>query len=128
MATFTDEISNTSLRDNAIAKLLTILKPGDHVYTITRHATRKTRCISVVYPELAVSGAITLSTLDYWIRLALGYKISPRHGGMMVPESEAELVHSLGCALWPKGTVAPHSKRNGKPDSSGGYALVHVPL
>jgi hypothetical protein len=34
-----------------------------------------------------------------------------------------DLVYSLGSALWPTGTPAPHGKRNGEEDSAGGYAL-----
>lgn len=35
------------------------------------------------------------------------------------------LVYDLGATLWPKGTPKPHGKRNGEPDSEGGYALKH---
>lgn len=34
-------------------------------------------------------------------------------------------VYSLGRTLWPDGTRAPHGRRNGQPDSDGGYALKH---
>jgi hypothetical protein len=33
------------------------------------------------------------------------------------------LVYELGANLWPKGTRKPHSRRNGEPDKSGGYAI-----
>jgi hypothetical protein len=32
-------------------------------------------------------------------------------------------VYLLGLAMWPQGTPEPHSRRNGTPDSNGGYAL-----
>lgn len=34
-------------------------------------------------------------------------------------------VYNLGAAMWPKGTPNPHGRRNGEPDSAGGYALKH---
>jgi hypothetical protein len=36
------------------------------------------------------------------------------------------LVYNLGSTIWPKGTPKPHGRRNGEPDSDGGYALKHV--
>lgn len=35
------------------------------------------------------------------------------------------LVYSIGRAIWPNGTSKPHGRRNGEPDSDGGYALNH---
>ncbi len=35
-----------------------------------------------------------------------------------------QIGYSLGGMLWPNGTPEPHGRRNGEPDSAGGYAIV----
>jgi len=36
-----------------------------------------------------------------------------------------QIVYQLGQRMWPDGTPKPHGRRNGQPDSAGGYALKH---
>ncbi len=130
-------------RKEAIARLLKAVEPGDTVYTIARHASRSgmQREISLVAIDrsvivlpvesreaIAELGRNALTTIDYWAARALGYRIG-KHGGIVVGgcgmDMGFHLVYNLGRALWPNGTGKPHGRRNGKPDSDGGYALKH---
>lgn len=77
---------------------------------------------------IAELGRNALTTIDYWAARALGYRIG-KHGGIVVGgcgmDMGFHLVYNLGRTLWPTGTDNPHGRRNGHPDSDGGYALKH---
>lgn len=134
-------------KNEAIARLLKTVAPGDTVYSILRHTSRSglQREISLVavdrlavvsFPEWdesreAVVAAVAreaLTALDYWVVHGFGYRIG-KHGGIVVGGGGMDmgfhLVYNLGRRLWPNGTDKPHGKRNGQPDSDGGYALKH---
>lgn len=135
-------------KKEAIERLLRAVAPGDTVYTISRHVSRSgmQREISLVAIDRSVvaqldkrvrvhdDGVITnlgreaITTLDYWASRALGHRIGP-HGGIVVGgcgmDMGFHLVYLLGRTLWPNGTDKPHGRRNGEPDSDGGYALKH---
>jgi hypothetical protein len=130
-------------KDEAIERLLRTVEPGDTVYTIARHVSRSgmQREISLVAVDrsaivlpvesrdgIAKLGREALTTIDYWAARALGYRIG-RHGGIVVGgcgmDMGFQLVYTLGHTLWPRGTDKPHGRRNGQPDSDGGYALKH---
>jgi hypothetical protein len=127
----------------AIERLLRTVEPGDTVYTIARHVSRSgmQREISLVAVDrsaivlpvesrdgIAKLGREALTTIDYWAARALGYRIGT-HGGIVVGGCGMDmgflLVYNLGRTLWPHGTDKPHGRRNGQPDSEGGYALKH---
>jgi hypothetical protein len=63
---------------------------------------------------------------------AIGAKRNDRSGGVVMGGSGMNycfaLVYALGKALWPNGTAVPHGKRNGQPDTDGGYALQYRDL
>ena len=134
--------------NEAIARLRKILKPGMTVYTVLRHRARSgmSRSISLVIPERAdvypcyPNGEIDydakpkrtgleVNSIDYWAARARGYLIDDKHGGLRTQGCGMDmgfaLVYNLGATLWPKGTPKPHGRRNGEPDSAGGYALKH---
>lgn len=68
-----------------------------------------------------------LKEQETWlVSQALGIKIGSKYGliasgcGMDMCFS---VVYNLGMVLWPNDTPEPHGRRNGQPDSCGGYAL-----
>lgn len=130
-------------KTEAIERLLQTVEPGDTVYTIVRHVSRSgmQREISLVAIDRSVivlpidsrAGIAQVSRealhmIDYWASRALGYRIG-KHGGIVVGgcgmDMGFHLVYNLGRTLWPHGTDRPHGRRNGQPDSDGGYALKH---
>jgi hypothetical protein len=65
--------------------------------------------------------------INHLVAKAIGYRRNLNDGSIVVTgcgmDAGFEVVYALGCAMWPKGTPEPHGKRNGEPDSEGGYAL-----
>jgi hypothetical protein len=118
-------------RDEAVAKLHEYLKPGSRVTTILRHVSQSgmQRSITLAIAITCDDGKLDLISLDYWAARALGYKIDQKNGGVKIGgagmDMGFQLVYQLGQRLWPNGTPEPHSRRNGQPDSAGGYALKH---
>lgn len=107
----------------AQARLHELLKPGDTVYTILRHVSRSGthRRISLLTGDM--------HSLDWLIEQA-GWGRTRRDKEGLVADGCGmdmgfHLVYNLGRALWPNGTPEPHGRRNGEPDSCGGYALKH---
>lgn len=116
-----------SIQEDAKKFLRKLLKPGQTVYTLLKHRSSSgmSRSISLVVADK--NGKII--KLDYWVAKAKGIHIDDKHGGIKTSgcgmDMGFHLVHNLGHMLWPKGTSKPHGNRNGKPDSAGGYALIH---
>lgn len=112
-------------QNEAIERLHEYLKPGSVVTTVTRHTSRSGMQREI---SMAVCHEGTIVNLDYWVAHALGYKLG-KHDGIVVGgcgmDMGFHLVYNLGRALWRDGTPQPHGKRNGQPDSDGGYALKH---
>lgn len=114
-----------AIRDEAIAELHKLLKPGATVYTILRHvsASGMSRRISTLVkdPDLG------MREISHLVARALDYRRNDRDGGLIVSgcgmDMGFEVVYQLGSKLWPNGTPKPHGTRNGEPDSNGGYAL-----
>lgn len=110
-------------------ELKKILKPGKRVELVLRDVSRSgmTRTISafVVIPAKKGEPAY-LRNIDNLAADLLGWT---NDGGIKVSgcgmDMGFHLVYSLGAAIWPKGTPKPHGRRNGEPDSAGGYALKH---
>lgn len=120
-----------SEREQALSFLHDVLKPGDTVYTILRHvsASGMTRRISVIVLKLDDKGVARPIHLDWHIEQLGIAKRHARADGLVVGgcgmDMGYHLVYRLGNAMWPNGTDKPHGRRNGKPDSDGGYALEH---
>lgn len=114
-----------------LANLRKWLAPGDTVYTILRHVSSSgmSRDISLVTLSTDEKGAPFIRHLDYSAGIVLGYTRQTRREGLRVGgcgmDMGFHLVYSLGEMLWPNGTDKPHGRRNGEPDSAGGYALRH---
>lgn len=102
------------------------LKPGQTVYTTLRHvsASGMSRRISLGI----VNSRHEFQAIDFWAAHAMDDKIH-KDGGIVVNGCGMDmgfaLVYNLGRRLWPNGTPEPHGRRNGEPDSDGGYALKH---
>ena len=106
--------------------LLEMVKPGTTVYTNLRHVSDSgmTRWLDVYIVEDNQISNITglvckAADLTYCNR-----RHSLKIGGCGM-DMGWQVVYNLGCSLWPSGTPAPHSVRNGEPDTCGGYALKH---
>jgi hypothetical protein len=107
------------------AELREILQPGSTVYTVLRHVSssgmqRRIDMYAIVDNEPRY---LSMLAAD-----AMGDRLH-KDGGIIVNgcgmDMGFHLVCNLGATLWPEGTPAPHGMRNGKPDSTGGYALEH---
>ena len=110
-------------RQNAIDSLLKSIHPGQDIYTIVRSVSSSgmSRTIDLFIVENGQIARITHS-----VALATDHK-QARNGALSIGgcgmDMCFQIVYLLGCALWPKGTPKPHGRRNGEPDSTGGYAL-----
>lgn len=110
-------------KQEALNHLRELLKPGDTVYCVLRHCSRS-----------GMSRRISLLTADHhsldWLCESAGLAKRRQDGeGLVVVgcgmDMGFHLVYNLGMKLWPDGTPEPHGRRNGAPDSCGGYALKH---
>lgn len=117
-------------REDARTRLLSTLKPGDRVYTVLRHvsASGMSRRISLVIPTTDHEGKPAVTSIDWLAARLLSYRQHDK-GGLVVSgygmDMGFHVVYALGSALWPDGTPEPHGRRNGEPDTAGGYALRH---
>lgn len=115
---------STDRKTAARQHILTLVQPGDTVFTIVRHVARSgmMRVIDLYVIKDNTPLRITWSACE-----VTGATYNRKHEGMVMHgcgmDMCFEAVYRLGGALWPEGTPTPHSNRNGKPDSSGGYAL-----
>ena len=112
----------------AIATLLNILKPDDTVYTDVKHVASSgmSRQIAVFVPYVDNEGKARIKEITWLVSTALGIKVGSKYGLIMGGcgmDMCFSVVYRLGMALWPNGTPEPHGRRNGQPDSCGGYAL-----
>lgn len=120
----TNAAGKAAIKQQAIGSLREILKPGQTVYSVLRHvsASGMSRRISFMIP--VADGSI--QNLDYFIGLACDYKQSDNQG-LIVSGCGMDMgfavVYRIGRIVWPDGTPEPHGRRNGAPDSDGGYAL-----
>lgn len=122
----TKEAIRNQIKETAREELRQLVKPGDTVYTILRHVSTSgmSRDIDVVLIKdnepLRITYTASEATGITYDRKAEALKV----GGCGM-DMGFHVVYTLGCCLWPKGTPTPHGKRNGQPDSDGGYALKH---
>jgi hypothetical protein len=111
-----------------INTLLELLKPNDLVYTSLKSASSSgmSRQIAVYIAYTNEQGQERIKDITWLVGKALDLKIGSK-GGLVVGGCGMgfHVVYGLGRTLWPNGTPEPHGKRNGVPDSDGGYALKH---
>lgn len=139
-------------RAEATAELRKILKPKQTVYCILRHcsASGMSRVIDLcviapnietVYPKNAdgstdwqgkprkVRRGHYIRSISFLAARAMHRTVDQKRDGIKIGgcgmDMGFSLVYDLGRTVWPKGTPKPHGRRNGEPDSCGGYALKH---
>lgn len=113
-----------AMRAQALDRLHAILAPGDRVYCVLRHVSSSGMSRRISFYALKPDGPQLLD--GYIAALGIGSR-SRKHDGLTVGGCGMDMgfhvVYSLGSAMWPQGTPAPHGSRNGEPDTAGGYAL-----
>jgi len=116
-------------REQSRATLRKMLKPGQTVYCMLRHVSSSgmSRRISLYIVTPAKKGQPAgLRNIDGLTATVTGHTLADKGGismGGCGMDMGFALVYALGRAVWPKGTPKPHGRRNGEPDSEGGYAL-----
>lgn len=115
-------------RQEAIARLREWIRPGDTIYCVLAHIARSgmSREIKLYHRSHETGDLQWISSLAARaIRSRMG-----KHDGIVMGGCGMDMgfaaVYELGHALWPEGTPEPHGRRNGQPDSDGGYALKHT--
>ena len=118
----------TSVRGQTEAKTYLLdqlgIKPGDTIYTQVEHVSKSgmTRWINLYVIKDNVPLRITRQVCE-----AADFTYSMRYEALKIEGCGMDMgfqaVYCLGLSLWPDGTPEPHGKRNGEPDSNGGYAL-----
>lgn len=109
------------------AQLKKWLKPGATVYCVLRHVSTSGMSRRISFFAIH-KGEMRL--LDGCIETLTSYKRHASKDGIRVDGCGMDMgfavVYALGAAMWPKGTPKPHGRRNGEPDSDGGYALTSI--
>jgi hypothetical protein len=117
-------------RAEAVRRLLKDykIKPTQTVFTTCVSA--RSGCSHLV--ELRVVDKGKILNITGLVARACGMRLSRSQYGIRMQgggmDMAMECVYLLGLALWPNGTRKPHSIRNGKPDTDGGFALRNVRL
>lgn len=116
--------STQAYKQEAIDYLLTILKPGDTVFTTVKQVARSGMSRHIT---LHIIDGTDIRDITRLVGRAIGERQSDKTGGLVIGgcgmDMGLHVVYTLGYALWPDGTPEPHGTRNGAPDSAGGYAL-----
>jgi hypothetical protein len=128
----TNKVGAQLLKDEAVTKLRKEFAPrGDKrktLYTTVTHVARSgmSRSIRCFAQSKDADGMWDVSHL---VARAIGAPMDEKNGGLKVGGCGMDMgfhvCHSLGYALFPKGTKKPHGRRNGTPDTDGGYAINH---
>ncbi len=115
-------------RQDAREYLLGFISPGTDIYTVSVNPAFTQHRVFVIVATENSDGKPFLRDITGMVARAAGFRVATsgaiQQGGGGYSKS-FQIVYSLGCALWPNGTPEPHGKRNGEPDSAGGYALNH---
>lgn len=125
-------------RVSARAKLRKYFHPGDtaHTQLLSVSSSGMSRHIAVIataredrrdYQGKRRVQSVPVN-VTWLVAKLLGYRVG-RTGGMVVGGCGMDMgfhvVYSMSSAMFPKGTRLPHGRRNGEPDSTGGYAIHH---
>jgi hypothetical protein len=114
-----------AMKAQAIEYLHGLLKPGSEVLCSIRNVSRSGMSRRIDF--YTVSGG-DLVMLTHKIADATDNRVSDK-GGLIIGGCGMDMgfavVYHLGAVMWPNGTPEPHGRRNGEPDSEGGYALKH---
>ena len=115
-------------RHEAIATLLTMLKPKDVIYTDIKSVSSNgmSRQIACYIAYNNENEQARIKEITYHVAKACDWRTGSK-GGLIIGgcgmDMAFHLVYNLGRTLWPNGTPEPHGTRNGVQDSDGGYAL-----
>lgn len=115
-------------KQEAIATLLTLVKPNDTIYTDIKSVSSSgmSRQITCYITYLNDVGQPRIKEITWLVSKACDLKVGSK-GSLLVGgcgmDMASSVVYNLGRTLWPTGTPEPHGRRNGEPDSCGGYAL-----
>ncbi len=115
-------------KQDAITALLSIVKPNDIIYTDIKSVSSSgmSRQIACYIAYTNEQGNARIREITWLVSKALDIRIGSK-GGLTVGgcgmDMAFSVVYDLGRSLWPNGTLEPHGRRNGEPDSDGGYAL-----
>jgi hypothetical protein len=113
------------------ADMREIVKPGDTIYCALESVSSSgmSRRISFFVAQIDDKGRPYIRNVTGLVGDCAGYSAHDGKKGLRVSGAGMDMgfsvVYSLGASLWPNGTPEPHSRRNGEPDSEGGYALKH---
>ena len=112
-------------RQEYIQTALALLKPSQTVYTGLNSVSSSGMSRQI---SLYVVDNNQIRNITWLVGNILNLKIGSKNGlvvGGCGMDMGFHVVYGLGRALWPNGTPEPHGRRNGEPDSDGGYALKH---
>lgn len=117
-------------REEALARLRAVLKPGDTVYTILRHVSRSgmQRSIGLVY----VKDNVPSDWITGQVAKVLGWALDRDRYGVKVSgcgmDMGFHLVYSLSHALFPKGfgCVGERCPSNDHSNGDRDYSLHHA--
>lgn len=108
------------------AQLLKIIKPKTTLKVVCTHSRNTVAHFRVFVPLLLENGSPYIRDITRDVAEFVGFRTS-KHGDIVLSgygySKSFQIGYSLGSALWPNGTPAPHGWRNGEPDSAGGYAI-----
>lgn len=119
--------------------LLKYFRPGDTAYTVMLHRSQSgmSRRIAVIATtrdtRTDAQGKKRVQwvpvDVSFYVANLLGWPADHDKGGVKVSgcgmDMGFHLVYSMASRLFPDGTKEPHGRRNGEPDSTGGYAVNH---
>ena len=124
--TTTTQTKRNPQQEAAIGELHSYLKPGSNVFSVWRHTSPSGMTRWFDFYAIIDNEPIRLT---YLMCVACGFKYDTNRNALKTQgcgmDMAFDAVYSLGMAMWPQGTAAPHSTRNGEPDTCGGYALNH---
>ncbi len=115
-------------KQDSITTLLSLVKPNDVIYTDIKSVSSSgmSRQIACYVAYIDEQEKARIREITWLVSKALDMRIGSK-GGLIVGgcgmDMAFSVVYNLGCTLWPNGTPEPHGRRNGEPDSDGGYAL-----
>ena len=128
MKTLSKKALKEQEKQDAIATLLQWVKPNDVIYTSVKSVSSSgiSRQIACYIAYTNNQGQARVKEITWHIARACDLKLGSKCGlvvGGCGMDMAFSVVYNLGCILWPNGTPEPHGRRNGEPDSCGGYAL-----
>ena len=128
MKTLSKKAIKEQEKQEAIATLLTLVKPNDIIYTDIKSVSSSgmSRQIACYIAYNNEQGQARVKEVTWYVGRACDLKIGSKDGllvGGCGMDMAFSVVYNLGRTLWPNGTSEPHGRRNGEPDSCGGYAL-----